>query len=625
MPRSMSASERSNAGRDWRYGSGTSKFPKRPSRWTRPRPVGKIRSTFRCWASSITRMRSNALAISVVSWRARCPERSMPRSRINSSACCSAGSPTSAATPADCTTRRPARCERRRLRRAAAMGLRQTFPMQTNNTLRMSAPYTNRSVFVEGSTLNSPLRAAPRYAASLRVAFSRAEGFPSDQLTQISARAMFVRTDRRLPVGTWLLVALGLPDPDRPGPVQAKLVHLSYARSSLSKAGVSVQLVSSADPFRARLDRYIDGTLPRSKTPALRLLSIARSGLVGSPLQRNLDEQLRSPMRLGVDLQPSSQCDRAVADPRQTHASSFSTPEDAWVEAHAIVLDQTGQPGQVAAEFDGHVLGARMPGHVGERLLDDPVQRGLDVRCKPLFHETLEMDGNTRALGDPLGEELQRRHQPQIIQHRRPQVTGDSPQLLIGPIEDGADLRHALLHRGARSLSRGRRHRQPRCVEELPGLVMDSESNPLHLAFHLFVQLAESQSRFAGSAMGQLIGRKCVGKKVARPAKPILEGNRSGEADQDSAERLVVHCRQLEHADALRDGPSSDLAGPARRCLACADQISFECIGIDQTQLTERELPGRNDAATRKQFVHGRSAAESVSAGTGAIVYTRRN
>ena len=112
--------------------------------------------------------------------------------------------------------------------------------------------------------MSSPLRAAPRYAAFLRVAFLGAEGFLSDQVTNI----------------------------------------VSYARFSLSKAGVGA-LVSRDAAFRARLDRSIDGTIPRSKPPAMRLLSIARSGLAGSSLQRNLDEQLRPPMRLGVDLQPS--------------------------------------------------------------------------------------------------------------------------------------------------------------------------------------------------------------------------------------------------------------------------------------------------------------------------------
>jgi len=116
----------------------------------------------------------------------------------------------------------------------------------------------------------------PRYPVSLRVAFSSAEGFLADKATNISAGGMFVRTDRRLPVGALVSVAVELPDGDRPAPVQAKVVHVGpRARSRVSLGGVGMQFVGSDDAFRGRVDRYIESIVRTSKVP-LRLLLVAR-------------------------------------------------------------------------------------------------------------------------------------------------------------------------------------------------------------------------------------------------------------------------------------------------------------------------------------------------------------
>ena len=121
--------------------------------------------------------------------------------------------------------------------------------------------------------MNSALRSAPRYPASLRVTLSGVEGLLAEQVTNISAGGMFVRTERDLPIGTLLSMALELPDGDRPAPVQGKVVH---ARPSHSETGIGVQFVSDDDAFRGRVDRYINEII-RTRTPAVRLLSIARN------------------------------------------------------------------------------------------------------------------------------------------------------------------------------------------------------------------------------------------------------------------------------------------------------------------------------------------------------------
>jgi uncharacterized protein (TIGR02266 family) len=118
----------------------------------------------------------------------------------------------------------------------------------------------------------------PRYPASFRVAFSTAEGFVSDRATNVSAGGMFVRTDRELPIGALVSVAVELPDGDRPAPVQAKIIHAvppSRPRASLPERGVGVQFIAADDAFRGRLERYIQSLQRTSKVP-VRVLLIAR-------------------------------------------------------------------------------------------------------------------------------------------------------------------------------------------------------------------------------------------------------------------------------------------------------------------------------------------------------------
>jgi uncharacterized protein (TIGR02266 family) len=116
----------------------------------------------------------------------------------------------------------------------------------------------------------------PRYPTSLRVALSSAEGSLSERAINISAGGMFVRTERKLPRGALVSVALELPD--GPVPVQAKVIHdvaQSRAQTSAAEPGIGVQFVGTDDAFRDRLERYIQSLVARSKVP-VRVLLIAR-------------------------------------------------------------------------------------------------------------------------------------------------------------------------------------------------------------------------------------------------------------------------------------------------------------------------------------------------------------
>jgi len=120
---------------------------------------------------------------------------------------------------------------------------------------------------------------APRYPASLKVAFSGVPGSISGEATNISSTGMFVRTETALPIGAVVSVALELPDGEGPVPVQAKVIHVRtpvVSRSLQLDPGVGVQFVGGDDAFRARVDQYIEPIPRKSGVPWVRLLSMAR-------------------------------------------------------------------------------------------------------------------------------------------------------------------------------------------------------------------------------------------------------------------------------------------------------------------------------------------------------------
>ena len=87
---------------------------------------------------------------------------------------------------------------------------------------------------------------------------------------------MFVRTERKLPRGALISMAIELPD--GPVPVKAKVIHdvvPDRSRTSGAEHGVGVQFVGTDDAFRDRLERYIQSLVARSKVP-VRVLLIAR-------------------------------------------------------------------------------------------------------------------------------------------------------------------------------------------------------------------------------------------------------------------------------------------------------------------------------------------------------------
>src|SRR5512144_1105764 len=112
-----------------------------------------------------------------------------------------------------------------------------------------------------------------------------------------------------------------------------------------------------------------------------------------SALRRDPDQQLRPATRLRIDLQRPTDRVEALAHPGQPQALALRAREDGGhVEAHAVVADEAAKAPRLPGEANPHVPGSRVPGDVGERLLDDAVQGGLDVRGLAVLQGALDLD-----------------------------------------------------------------------------------------------------------------------------------------------------------------------------------------------------------------------------------------
>src|SRR5215475_7363188 len=106
-----------------------------------------------------------------------------------------------------------------------------------------------------------------------------------------------------------------------------------------------------------------------------------RSGI--SQLQGNRDVDPRSLAGRGGDLDDAAGGLHAVADSRQAQpVLAVPLAHHTHVESHAVVADRALQTAALLAHDHAAPAGLRMPGHVGERFLDEPVDgRGDDARA----------------------------------------------------------------------------------------------------------------------------------------------------------------------------------------------------------------------------------------------------
>lgn len=88
-------------------------------------------------------------------------------------------------------------------------------------------------------------------------------------------------------------------------------------------------------------------------------------------------------------------------------------------------------------QFDRHALRLGVAHDVGECLLGDAETGGFEVRGQPRIRKIgTELHAEAAALGGLVGHPTQRRRQPQVVAHRRPQRQRQAPHLLDGVLNE---------------------------------------------------------------------------------------------------------------------------------------------------------------------------------------------
>ena len=126
--------------------------------------------------------------------------------------------------------------------------------------------------------------------------------------------------------------------------------------------------------------------------------------------------------------------------------------------------------------------------HVVERFLRDPIERDLHRRRQASAELAAHPDGHPGTPAHVLGKKLQRGHEPEPIEHHRPQLVGDVAQLRLDlaqeplhPVETLAVVRRQLVRDvGDCDVHRG---------EKLSGLVVQRVGDLLRFVFQRFGQL----------------------------------------------------------------------------------------------------------------------------------------
>ena len=94
------------------------------------------------------------------------------------------------------------------------------------------------------------------------------------------------------------------------------------------------------------------------------------------------------------------------------------------VEALPVVLDQCGHAVPFFVNTTLIVL-ACVFDHIGERLLDDPIEGSFDLRVEPLVAECrLNVNVDCGLLGEGLGKTLERREEAEVVERLRSELDG---------------------------------------------------------------------------------------------------------------------------------------------------------------------------------------------------------
>ena len=261
-----------------------------------------------------------------------------------------------------------------------------------------------------------------------------------------------------------------------------------------------------------------------------------------------------APGRDSISSLPSISASRSRMPRRPTPSSGTV----ALVEPGSVVLDHRGDAGCAAGERDADVLRVRVLDDVGERLLHDSVERSLHVAGQSRLSERgVEVDPNVRLFSERLGQPLERRYEPEVVEHRRAQLYGQAAHVL----ERAHDVLPQLGERRARRVvgQRFLERFQPQQDggERLAGLVVELAGQPASLQLLRLHHPADGVPRDAlrqldrdGRPRRERLGEPKVVVREARVGADLV-------VDLEHADRLVAgderHPHPRQSADPSRD------------------------------------------------------------------------
>src|SRR3990172_596936 len=218
-------------------------------------------------------------------------------------------------------------------------------------------------------------------------------------------------------------------------------------------SGVRLRASSTASrPLEASPTTSISGSMSRrarsperstawSSARRTRIFSVTVALPAAAPRQRGLHRDTRAPARSRLNSHPSSDEGQPPLPPEQAEPGAAGTLRGLHVEPAAVVLDDETQGAAATGQAGLHLRCAGMLGDVGQRLLDDPVEHQLYIRRQASEPAARKLRFHGPAMREVLHERLERRFQPQVIQHRGTQVDRHPPHTLKGVSREVPQLR----------------------------------------------------------------------------------------------------------------------------------------------------------------------------------------
>ena len=189
-----------------------------------------------------------------------------------------------------------------------------------------------------------------------------------------------------------------------------------------------------------------------------------------------------------------------------------------------------------------------------------------------------------------LGENVERRHQPEIVEDHGAQVVREAAQFLLDPVEQRL---HRLQPGGGRrrEVARDVVERQVHGGEELTRLVVQLVGDAAGLLLEELVQPSERSIGLAHGPVRHLEGAEALEHEAPRGLH--CSHGLAGAALAGGHERSLQQGRDVEHAQALVQDSAPELVGLEQRGLATLGEMGLE---------RHRELLLERGGRTRHSF-----------------------